>query len=271
MYPVLSFQDRESPRDEVAARVAQTAGALLRNGIGNGDLFAVMLRNGPALIELMLAARDIGAYYVPLNWHFKADEAGYILHDSGARLLIIDPDFRSAIAEGIAEGVVVFDSASWEAQVVTAEPVHANFNRLTAAIPYTSGTTGRPKGVRRAAPLPDGPAGSLESVRRMQTAAFGVNDTSRCLTSAPLYHTAPCSYLMHAARCGAWVRVEPGFDAEATLAAIARFHITHLYLVPTMFVRLLRLPERARSRYDLRSVRFVASTGAGCPPDVKRA
>ncbi len=270
-YPALAFQTSEFSREEVARRVAKTAGALVRNGIGNGDVFAVMLRNGPALIELMLAARDIGAFYVPLNWHFKGEEAGYILKDSGARLLIIDPEFNSTISDSVPDDVRLFDAPNWNKQVALAQPVAGSWNRLTAAIPYTSGTTGRPKGVRRSAPLPDGPVGSLESMRRMQTAAFGVDAASRCLISAPLYHTAPCSYVMHAARCGAWLRVEPQFDAEATLDGIARFSITHLYLVPTMFVRLLRLPDETRRRYDLSSVRFVASTGAACPPDVKRA
>jgi long-chain acyl-CoA synthetase len=105
---------------------------------------------------------------------------------------------------------------------------------------------------------------------RMWTSAFGVRPDSRCLISAPLYHTAPCSYVMHAALSGAWLRLESRFDAEATLAAIERFSISHLYLVPTMFVRLLRLPTDVRRRYNLSSIRFVISTGAACAPEVKR-
>jgi len=278
MFPTVSFQDCEIAPDEVAARVARAAGALTRAGIRNGDCFALMLRNGLPLIELMLAARQTGAYFVPLNWHFKGEEAAYILRDSGARLLVIDADLYSAIREHIPAEVRVYlagphgpiSAANWDDALAAAEPHAGNSERVTAAIAYTSGTSGRPKGVRRALPATKGPAGSIESMTRMWTSAFGVGPDARCLVSAPLYHTAPCSYVMHAALKRAWLRVEPRFDAEATLAAIERYRISHLYLVPTMFVRLLRLPEETRRRYDLGSVRFVISTGAPCAPEIKR-
>jgi long-chain acyl-CoA synthetase len=278
MFPALSFQDLEFASDVLADRVARTAGALNRAGIRNGDSFALMLRNGPTLIELMLAARQTGAYFVPLNWHFKGEETGYILRDSGARLLIIGAEFYPAIRENFPADISVYivgrhgevHTRDWDDAVAGAVPYSGNSERITAAIAYTSGTSGRPKGVRRAIPVATGPAGSIESMTRMWTAAFGVGSDSRCLISAPLYHTAPCSYVMHAARSGAWLRVESHFDPEATLAAVERYRISHLYLVPTMFVRLLRLPEQVRRRYDLASVRFVISTGAPCAPEIKR-
>jgi long-chain acyl-CoA synthetase len=100
---------------------------------------------------------------------------------------------------------------------------------------------------------------------------FGIGPESRCLISAPLYHSAPSSYAMFAAARGAWLRIEPRFDAAATLAAIERHRVTHLYLVPTMMHRLLRLPEEVRRRHDLSSLRFVLTTGAPCPVQTKRA
>jgi long-chain acyl-CoA synthetase len=105
----------------------------------------------------------------------------------------------------------------------------------------------------------------------MNNRALGITPRARCLISAPLYHSAPSSYLLFAAHCAAWLRVEAQFDAEATLAAIERYKITHAYLVPIMFVRLLRLPQQVRNRYNLTSLQFVATTGAPCPHDVKRA
>jgi long-chain acyl-CoA synthetase len=276
MFPTLSFQDREIAPDELAARVARVAGALIGAGLRNGDIFALMLRNGPELLELMLAARQTGAYFVPLNWHFRGEETGYILRDSAARLFIVDADLYPDIRDHIPEEIPVFlvgssgEAPSWEDAVARAEPYSRNSERITAAIAYTSGTSGRPKGVRRGIPAKAGPVASLESMTRMWTAAFGVGPGSRCLISAPLYHTAPCSYVMHVARSGAWLRIESRFDAEATLAAIERFRISHLYLVPTMFVRLLRLPDSVRRRYDLSTIRFVISTGAACAPEVKR-
>jgi long-chain acyl-CoA synthetase len=99
----------------------------------------------------------------------------------------------------------------------------------------------------------------------------GLSPDARCLISAPLYHSAPCATSMMLAQLGSWLRLEPKFDAQSTLSAIERFRITHPYLVPTMYVRLLRLPENVRDKYDLSSVKFVGSTGAPCAPDVKRA
>ena len=100
---------------------------------------------------------------------------------------------------------------------------------------------------------------------------MGITPDARCLISAPLYHSAPCTFANVVAQFGAWLRLEPKFDAQATLALIERFRITHPYLVPTMYVRLLRLAEDIRDKYDLSSVQFVSSTGAPCAPDVKRA
>ena len=282
MFPTLSFRDREFAPDELAARVARAAGALIRAGIRNGDCFALMLRNGPALIELMLAARQMGAYFVPLNWHFKGEETGYILRDSGARLFIVDEECHRAICEHLPGELPAYvigksgepyresNACSWEDALAAAEPYSGNSERISAAIAYTSGTSGRPKGVRRATPAATGPVASIESMTRMWTAAFGVGPDARCLITAPLYHTAPCSYVMYAARSGAWLRVEPRFDPEGTLAAVERYRISHLYLVPTMFVRLLQLPQETRRRYDLGSIRFVISTGAACAPEIKR-
>ena len=102
-------------------------------------------------------------------------------------------------------------------------------------------------------------------------AVFGIGPDSRCLIAAPLYHSAPSSYALFAAARGAWLRIEPRFDAQSLLAAIERHRVTHLYLVPTMMHRLLRLPEAARRAFDPSSLRFVLTTGAPCPPQTKRA
>jgi long-chain acyl-CoA synthetase len=142
-------------------------------------------------------------------------------------------------------------------------------SNIRGMVAYTSGTTGQPKGVRR---IPQGDrTDAVARLERMYAQGLGIIEGARCLISAPLYHSAPCSYVMFAARRSAWLRIEPRFDAEATLAAIERFRITDAYLVPTMFVRLLRLPAAVRSRYDLSSLRFVISTGAPCAPEIKRA
>jgi long-chain acyl-CoA synthetase len=291
MFPTLSFGNHEIGPQDLAARTAKVAGLLASISIAEGDTFAIMLRNDPALVEIMLAARQLGAYFVPLNWHFTAGEAGYILRDSGAKALIVGADLLQAIAAGIPADMPVYQvqplatqgaadlqcdptdsgraASDWYSVVARAEPLRNSSENFRGMVAYTSGTTGQPKGVRRI-PQGDG-AQASRRMSRMYEQALGIVPNARCLISAPLYHSAPCSYVLFAARRGAWLRLEPRFDALATLAAIEHFGITDAYLVPTMFVRLLRLPEAERSRYDLSSLRFVVSTGAPCPPDVKRA
>ncbi|MBV8745777.1 MAG: AMP-binding protein [Xanthobacteraceae bacterium] len=280
MFPTLSFGNEEIAPADLAARAAKAAGFLASNGLADGDAFAVMLRNQPTLLEIMLAARQLGAYFVPLNWHFTAAETGFILRDSGAKLLIIGGDLLPGVADGIPEDMPVYRvgplapgvenvARDWDAAVERAQPLHTSSDKFRGIVPYTSGTTGQPKGVRR---IPQGdPAQVAERMGRMYQQALGVLPSSRCLISAPLYHSAPCSYVLLAARQGAWLRLEPRFDALETLAAIERFRITDAYLVPTMYVRLLRLTAAERRRYDLSSLRFVASTGAPCAAEVKRA
>src|SRR5262245_42486110 len=292
MFPTLSFGDQEFSPQDLTARAARAAGFLAGAGLKDGDTFALMLRNDPVLVEIMLAARQLGAYFVPLNWHFKAAEAGYILRDSGARLLIVDRDLLPAIAAGIPNDLPVFEvappadgnatgigartrpdagpaAADWRALVARAQPLRTASENVRGMVAYTSGTTGQPKGVRR---IPPGdPADAARRIGQMYAQGLGIIPGARCLISAPLYHSAPCSYVLFAARCAAWLRLEPRFDPLATLEAIERYAITDAYLVPTMFVRLLRLPASERSRYDLSWLRFVVTTGAACPPEVKRA
>jgi long-chain acyl-CoA synthetase len=131
---------------------------------------------------------------------------------------------------------------------------------------YTSGTTGLPKGILRAPPTPE----QVALLAAHSRVVLGVEPGMRALVSAPLYHSAPVAYALQAALADAELWIEPKFDAERTLQLIESERIAQLYLVPTMYVRLLRLDAATRNRYDLRSVRFVASTGSACAPEIKR-
>jgi long-chain acyl-CoA synthetase len=294
MFPTLSFGDQEFTPQEMSARSAKVAGAMAAAGLKEGDTIALMLRNEPALIEVMLAARQLGVFFTPLNWHFKSEEAAYIMRDCGAKALFAHADLYRQIADGVPPDVAVFalrphpltvyayniaepatripdGTNDWAALVADAKPRTESAAIPRGMIAYTSGTTGRPKGVRRLPPSPEQAAALTERMALMFQQGLGITPDARCLISAPLYHSAPCSFANMVAQFGAWLRLEPKFDAEATLSAIERFRITHPYLVPTMYVRLLRLPEEVRNKYDLSSVQFVSSTGAPCAPDVKRA
>jgi long-chain acyl-CoA synthetase len=253
---------------ELERRAAQAASGLERLGIREGDVVALMLANSPAFIEAMLACRMLGAYYCPINWHFKADEAGFILRDSGARALVVHAEFLPQIADGLPAGLpIVTVEPGWSEWRDAHEPWRGAPRTPRGNMPYTSGTTGRPKGVRRMAPTEKQRALALAIYRTL----LGLEPGMRAFVSAPLYHSAPNLYAVQAVTTGTLLVVEPRFDAEATLALIERYQLTNLYLVPTMFVRMLRLPAETRHRYDLSSVRFISSTGSPCAPEVKRA
>ncbi len=261
----LLFNQALISSEEVERRAACTASGLERAGIGEDDTVALLLRNEPAYLDLMLGCRKLGAYHCPINWHFKADEAGFILRDSGAKLLAGRPDLLAQIEGGIPPGLEVIDD--WAAWLARQAPWTGTPRSPRGNLPYTSGTTGRPKGVRRKPATGQERALAAELYRVI----LGLEPGMRALVSAPLYHSAPNLYALQAIQAGELLVLEPRFDAEATLALIERHRLTNVYLVPTMYVRLLKLPADVRKRYDLSSVRFVSSTGSPCAPDVKRA
>ena len=253
---------------ELERRAARAASGLERLGIAEGDVVALMLYNSPAFIEAMLACRQLGAYSCPINWHFKADEAGFVLRDSGAKALIVQAALLEQIASGVPSGLpLVTVEPGWTEWREAHAPWSGAARTPRGNMPYTSGTTGRPKGVRRA-PATEAQRALAATLYRQ---ALGIEPGMRALLSAPLYHSAPNLYAAQVMLNGALLVLEQRFDAEATLALIERYAITNAYLVPTMFVRLLRLPHEMRRRYDLSSLRFVCSTGSPCAPEVKRA
>ena len=276
--PTIHYQGRRIAPEVFEQGVLRAASALRQAGIGEGDVVALMLHNSPTTLELMLAARWIGAQWCPINWHFKTDEVAYILVDSGARVFVAGADLLAGLSGLSLSGVQTWivpaaglDSASelptWPAFRDACAPLADDACAPRGAMFYTSGTTGRPKGIRRAPATPEQAARGLEVMRHV----LGFESGMRALLSAPMYHSAPNSYAVGAALEGAELFIEERFDAERTLALIEQHRLTHAYLVPTMYVRLLRMPQAVRQRYDLSSMRFVASTGSPCPPDVKRA
>jgi len=245
--------------------VRRVAGGLERLGIGEGDVVCIMLRNAPAFLEAMHAARMLGAFYCTINWHYRSEEAGWILGDSGARALVIDPALHAQIAQGVPAGLPIVTTSEWERWRGAQPAWQGAARRPGTLMPYTSGTTGRAKGVRRLAP----PAAEAQAALLRQV--LGIEPGMRAILPAPLYHSAPAGYGLQATLNGELLALEERFDAERILALIERHRLTHAYLVPTMYVRLLRLPREVKERYDLSSMRFVASTGSPCPAEVKRA
>ncbi len=291
MPATLQFGNDTISTSQLEDRIARAAGGLSALGIGENDTVAIMMRNDPAFLDAMLGARRIGAYYCAVNWHFKADEAGFILRDSEAKVLIVHADLFAQIASGIPEGLPVIvvepHPATLDASGRTSERPAMQTGWTTwlshqtpftgpAFFPrgnmaYTSGTTGRPKGVRRMPP----PAADAERMTQRMAALGleinGIGPGMRALLSGPMYHSAPNAYAVQATLAGELLVLEAKFDAERTLALIEQYRLTHAYLVPIMFVRMLRLSEEVKRQYDISSMHFVACTGSPCAPDVKRA
>ena len=271
-------------------RVARATSGFAQLGVGEGGTVALLMRNDPAFLEANLAAVRRGAYAVPINWHATPDEIAYILKDSGAGVLVAHADLWRRAADAIPPATTVL-LAPPPPEVASAYALaEEEFNLPPGALPwhdwveaqvpsreaapppcesmiYTSGTTGVPKGVRRFRPTGD----QLAALRELRARVYGIVPGMRVLVPGPLYHSAPNSYALNAVAMGGLVVLMPRFDAEAFLALVERHHVTHSFMVPTMFARLLKLPERQRRRYDVSSLECVVHAAAPCPDHVKEA
>ena len=249
-------------------------------GIASGGTVAIWCENRIDYLPVCWAAERAGLSFVPVSTRLTAPEAEYIIRDSGAQALIVSPAIgeqtRALAASLGAETLPRFaidgalaGFADWADALGGFAPTPIADEAPGRPMLYSSGTTGKPKGIvhasRGGSILDDHPYEAwLRDV-------YGVTDASVFLTPAPLYHAAPLLFSLTAHRLGATVAVMERFDAEACLAAIERHRVTQTQLVPTMFVRMLRLPEAVRNRYDLSSLRTIIHAGSPCPPDVKRA
>lgn len=265
---------------ELEERSARLARLLSDRGLRPGDKVALFAENHPRFYEVYWAALRSGLYLTTVNRYLAPDEAAYLVNDSGAKAflatarmaatavpvleLIPDCPLRLMI-DGTAEG---FDSYEEAIAAYPAVPL-ADQPRGDVML-YSSGTTGRPKGIER--PLRgtqiDDPAGSgMAAVLRM---LLGMDESSVYLCPAPLYHAAGLQWSAGAHELGATVVVMERFDAEQFLALVEREQVTHTQVVPTMLVRIMKLPLEVRERYDLSSLRCVLHAAAPCPVEVKR-
>ena len=270
MRPTLIYQEQTISADEFEARWKQSAAVLQSAGVGDGTVVALLMRNSPEAVELMVATRHLGAQWCPVNWHFLTEEVQYILANSSARVLVADDALLAALSGLDTSGVRVWTTTQWQALRDATAATTAAAAPPRGAMFYTSGTTGRPKGIVRQAMS----AAQQLAATTMRRMAYGAdtdeNGAMRALLNAPWYHSAPNGYALGIAQENGTLVIEDRFDAERTLALIDQYQLTHAYLVPTMYVRLLALPPAVRARYKLRSMRFVSSTGSPCPPQVKR-
>jgi long-chain acyl-CoA synthetase len=266
---------------ELRALADRIAHGLRAQGLVEGDTVAVALPNQRAFVALQLATGQIGLYLTALNWHLTAPELAYILRDSEARLLLAGPRVGEAAAAAA-------DEAGLPAEARFAVPAIAGFRSLEELVDgmpatapegrrqgsvmlYTSGTTGRPKGVRKPLP-PATPEQSLAArvpiLPRMlgHTAGDGVH-----LVAAPLYHAAPNAYGLLALHIGHTLVLMDKWTPELFLELVERHRVTATHMVPIMFHRLMALPEPERRRHDLSSLTRVVHAAAPCPVPLKHA
>ncbi|MEZ5739493.1 MAG: acyl-CoA synthetase [Burkholderiaceae bacterium] len=287
---IISGERRQSA-DQRLENSARAASALHALGVRADDCVALYLRNDFAFFEASAACALLGAYATPINWHYTAEEAGYILRDCDARAVIIHADLLPAVAAVIPDGVPVLvvptppeiarayrlpptgslpeSAMQWADAIAAAAAWTAPAPAARSTMIYTSGTTGHPKGVRRQ-PMT---AGAMARRGQIAFEGFGLppdGSSVRAVMTGPMYHSAPNHYALSAANSGAVIVLQPRFDAEELLAMIEQHRITHMHMVPTMFVRLLRLPRAVRERYDLGSLVHVVHGAAPCPADTKR-
>jgi long-chain acyl-CoA synthetase len=242
--------------------------ALRRHGFAPGDSVAILCSNRAEFVETWAACTRAGFRLTTVNWHLTPDEAAYIVDDCGARAFVADATHVEALPKAlgtelrIAVGGALEDHVRWEELLEGEDPADIDDPTLGTAMLYTSGTTGYPKGVRKP-PDPDGLV--------LGVAIYGLVDDDVHLCTGPLYHAAPFTISMVVPlTAGIPVVLMERWDAVETLALIEERGITHSHLVPTMFHRLLSLPDDVKARFDVSSLKGVLHGAAPCPIDVKQ-
>jgi acyl-CoA synthetase (AMP-forming)/AMP-acid ligase II len=262
---------------ELDARSNQAAQLFWSLGLRPGDHVAFCLENHPRFFELCWAAQRSGLYFTAISTRLTPPEIEYIVDDCAARVLVTSAYLAEA-AEALTdrcpgvEARYLVDTtlpgwASWE-EATAAQPTSPLAEELEGSqMLYSSGTTGRPKGVKH--PLSGKPAGTPPPLAALVGAVFGATEDSIYLSPAPLYHAAPLGFNMSFQRLGATCIVMERFDPLDSLRLIEQHHVTHSQWVPTMFVRMLKLPEEDRARFDLSSLQVAIHAAAPCPIPVK--
>lgn len=264
---------------DIAQRAKQVACWLVAQGLQPGDCIAVLLENRPEIVELVLAAREAGLYVAVISTHLTAAEVAYIVKDSGSRLMLVSSVTCSSAQEALRMHALPCYSVdndtpqvpSLTAAMADAPPAGVDFSAypLGRDLLYSSGTTGRPKGIKK--PL-------LGAQYRQQidpeVAAWmqhmGFDEKAVYLSPAPMYHAAPLRYTLRTLDVGGSAVIMGRFDAQQALALIEKYRVTHSQWVPTMLGRLLKLPDEVKARYELSSHRVAIHAAAPCPVPVKQ-
>ncbi|HEX9259766.1 MAG TPA: AMP-binding protein, partial [Acidimicrobiales bacterium] len=264
---------------ELEARANRLAHLFRSRGLKRGDHVAFLLENNPRYLELMSAAERTGLYYTCINSYLTAEEVAYIVDDCDARIFIASKARREAAVGAAAstpkvELYLMVDADADDGPFVPYLPAVAGFpdtnvddEQLGLAMLYSSGTTGRPKGILR--PMPEGHPNDPLPLMQFVSNMFGFRAGMTYLSPAPIYHSAPQASLSATLRLGSTAVVMERFDPELYLQLVEKHRITNSQLVPTMFSRMLKLPDEVRLKYDVSSLECIVHAAAPCPVPVK--
>jgi long-chain acyl-CoA synthetase len=265
---------------ELNAHANQIARMLRAEGVEPGDSVALLCANRPEFVEVLQAANRSGLRLTPINWHVTAEEAAYVIADCNARALFADTRFAAVATAAVTAcrpPLLVAIGGEIEGFTAYDDALHPHSTedlpdpRLGTTMLYTSGTTGRPKGVHRDITGTMSATAQAQLQRRRDAAQLqaGIDVT---LVTGPLYHAAPLAFALGLPlACGTTVVLMDGWDAAGTLRLVEEHGVTNTHMVPTMFHRLLSLPDDVRSRRDLSSLRLIWHGAAPCPVPVKQA
>jgi len=263
---------------KLEARSNQGAHLFRSLGLQAGDAVAIFMDNSPRYYEVLWAAQRSGLRFTCISSKLTAGEVEYIVGDSGAKALVTSAGVAPVALQLSLPGVALLMTDGAQGPYQSFEAARAQFPETPiadetggGAMLYSSGTTGRPKGVKRAAPDGPQPIDAPNGLMMMGVGMYGWTADSIYLSPAPLYHAAPLGWSMAVHALGGTVVVMERFDPEAALAYIEKYKVTTAQWVPTHFVRMLKLPEATRAKYDLSSLKSVFHAAAPCPVPVKEA
>ena len=274
---VVDPDGREVSYSELATAADRYGRGFQALGLSPGDVVVVMLPNGVDLASVYFGAFQTGLYVVMVNWHLVGAEVAYLIEDSGARAFVAHERFASVAADaatrsGVEARFAVGDVPGFAPLSSLGSASHGRPDVRTAGSPmlYTSGTTGRPKGVRR--PLTGADPDEVPPQATWFFGIFGLEpfDDHVHLCGSPMYHTAVLNFVANSVQLGHTAVLMDRWRPEEMLALIERHRVTHSHMVPTQFHRLLELPDAVRARYDVSSLRVMIHGAAPCPPEVKR-
>jgi acyl-CoA synthetase (AMP-forming)/AMP-acid ligase II len=259
-------------------RSNQLAQLLYDRGLRFGDHIAIFMDNDPCYLQVAWAAQRSGLYFTAVNFHFNADEVAYILDNCDAHAIVVSASLGQVVHDlvdampkaveiRLAVGGAVAGYEHYD-EAISAHPARPLEEEVEGiAMLYSSGTTGRPKGIKYV--LDKRSIGNPPPSFAGFGATYSIDEGSVYLSPAPLYHSAPLQFCIAMNRIGGTSVILERFDPETALAAIEKYKVTHAQFVPTMFVRMLKLPEDVRRSYDVSSLQVVIHAAAPCPVEVK--